>query len=288
MTTADLIVVGDLMLDVTTDAGALASGGDVHGEVRVRPGGAGANAAVWAAAEGARVWLYGRVGDDAPGRIVREALEERGVRTHIGLDPEARTGSLLVLRQSGDRSMVADRGANARLRPEHLPDRLDAGAVLVSGYLLFDPGSRGAAVAALERARAPIAAVDAASWPLIRDFGAHRFFALTRAASFLFANELEANMLGAGGGEDAALTLRERYASVCVKLGSGGAALSTGQTETRRVRPSHLSNGDPTGAGDAFDGVFLAAVVLGADMAEALERACAAGTRVADGHEVWP
>jgi sugar/nucleoside kinase (ribokinase family) len=130
--------------------------------------------------------------------------------------------------------------------------------------------------------------VDAASWPLVREFGRKRFFDRTRAASLLFANELEANMLGAGVGEDAALRLREQYSSVCVKLGSGGAALSTGKARTKRIRPSRLSTGDPTGAGDAFDGVFLAAIALGASMDEALERACEAGSRVADTFEVWP
>src|SRR5205814_3101740 len=59
----DLIVVGDVMVDVTVEAGALIAEGDVHGEVRLRAGGGGANAAVWAAHRGAQVRLYGRVGD---------------------------------------------------------------------------------------------------------------------------------------------------------------------------------------------------------------------------------
>ena len=62
MNGVDVIVVGDVMLDVTVDSPALASGGDVHGTVLARPGGGGANAAVWAAAAGARVRFHGRVG----------------------------------------------------------------------------------------------------------------------------------------------------------------------------------------------------------------------------------
>jgi sugar/nucleoside kinase (ribokinase family) len=42
----DLIVVGDLMVDVSVDSAALRQGGDVHGEVLVRPGASAANAAV--------------------------------------------------------------------------------------------------------------------------------------------------------------------------------------------------------------------------------------------------
>jgi len=52
--------------------------------------------------------------------------------------------------------MVADRGANARLSADDLPPRLEADAVLVSGYVLFHPGSQSAALAALERAQGAV------------------------------------------------------------------------------------------------------------------------------------
>ncbi len=69
-----LIVVGDVMLDVSVAADRLATGGDVHGDVRVSPGGSGANAAVWAAAAGARVRLFGRVGDDIALQLANAGL----------------------------------------------------------------------------------------------------------------------------------------------------------------------------------------------------------------------
>src|SRR5437773_2134958 len=192
----DVIVVGDVMVDVTVEAGALAHGGDVHGEVRLRPGGGGANAAVWAAAEGARVRLYGRVGDDLAGRLVRESLEERGVETCLAVDPTARTGTMLVVREGGERSMVADRGANGHLSVDDLPDALDAAAVLLSGYLLLAEESRDAGIAAILRARAGIVAVDAASWPLLREVGREAFFGSTEGVTLLMANEQEAEELG--------------------------------------------------------------------------------------------
>src|SRR5437899_674833 len=183
------------MVDVSVEAGALARGGDVHGEVRLRPGGAGANAAVWAAAEGARVRLYGRVGGDMAGHLVCRALEERAIEAVVVIDRSGRTGAMLVVREAGDRSMVADRGANASLSPDDLPRALAADAVLVSGYLLFGAGSNAAARAALERADGAWVAVDAASWPLIESFGADRFLSETRTANLLLANEAEARSL---------------------------------------------------------------------------------------------
>ncbi len=55
----DLIAVGDVMVDVHVQAPALKRGGDVHGRVRLQPAGTSANAAVWAASDGADVRVHG-------------------------------------------------------------------------------------------------------------------------------------------------------------------------------------------------------------------------------------
>jgi len=280
----DLIVVGDVMVDVSVDAGALAAGGDVHGEVRLRPGGAGANAAVWAACEGARVRLYGRVGDDLPGRFLAEEVAARGVDPRLGVDTESRTGAMLVVRHGGERSMVADRGANSMLSPDDLPARLEADAVFVSGYLLFHPGSEAAALAALDRAEAPLVAVDAASWPLLESHGAERFLEQIAKANVLLLNEREAEVLATGG----RASLEDRFARVCRKRGAEGAVLSSeGRSSIARSDPVDRPV-DPTGAGDAFDGVLLCALAGGATDEEALRRACRAGRAVVMSAETWP
>jgi ribokinase len=283
----DVAVVGDVMIDVNVEASALARGGDVHGRVRVRPGGSGANAAVWAAAARASVRLHGRVGDDLTGRLLQETISQHGVETLLAVDPRAPTGSMLVVHEAGERSMVADRGANARLAPGDLPDAIEADAILVSGYLLLDEASLPAARAALERAGGQFVAVDAASWPLLREFGTTRFFATTERATVLLANEQEAEVLCGRRGEDAAEALAERYPIVCVKLGARGAVMSW-EGLLIRYEGDALHEVDPTGAGDAFDGVLLATLSMGASPGEALRSACAAGARVAAGPNLWP
>jgi sugar/nucleoside kinase (ribokinase family) len=284
----DVIVVGDVMLDVVVDAEELARGGDVHGDVVVRPGGSAPNAAVWAASRGARVRLHGRVGDDPAGRLLRTALEERGVEAQLSVDPEARTGAVLVVREAWERSMVADRGANARFGPEDVPERLEADAVLVSGYLVFHPDSEPAARAALERAAAEHVAVDAASWPLIREYGPGRFLETVGKANVLLANGREAEMLGGPEPEAAARRLAERFGLVAVKLGRAGVLLARdgGHAESIAVEPVETT--DATGAGDAFDGVLLAALALGAPLDQAVREACQAGARAASGPSPWP
>jgi sugar/nucleoside kinase (ribokinase family) len=283
----DLIVVGDLMIDVSVDAPQLARGGDVHGEVLLRPGGTAANAAVWAASAGATVRVHGRVGNDVGGRVLSEALRERGVEPAVAVDDEARTGSMLVTRLAGERSMVADRGANARLVPGDLPEDLPAGAVLVSGYLLFHPDSEPAARTALRRADGEHVAVDAASWPLVRDYGPGAFLAATAPATLLLCNADEARALTGEPPEGAAGKLAQEYGRAVVKDGSAGAVIGDADG-VRRIASPTVTVVDPTGAGDAFDGVFLAHLAQGASPDEAVVEACAAGARVAGAAGNWP
>ena len=283
----DLICVGDVMLDVRVDAGELADGGDVHGTVRVHPGGTSANAAVWAAASGAAARVLGRVGDDVAGRLLAAELEARSVETSLVLDPGAPTGTMLVVHRAGERSMVADRGANARLRPSDLPDDLEAGALLVSGYLLLQEGAREAAVAAIGRGRAPLVAVEAASWPLIDRVTADGFHELAAGATAVLANVREAASLTGCEPIAAAEALGAHYRLACVKRGREGAVMVLdGVRFTSRADP--VDELDPTGAGDAFDGVLLASLARGSDAETALDAACRAGAAVAASPTAWP
>jgi sugar/nucleoside kinase (ribokinase family) len=283
----DLLCIGDVMLDVRVDAGRLVRGGDVHGRVVVQPGGTSANAAVWAAWDGATSRVHGGVGADLSGRLVAEALRERGVKMHLTPYPDAVTGTMLVVHEPGERSMAADRGANARFRADDLPGMLVSGAVLVSGYLLLHEDTHPTAVAAIERSVSPFVAVEAASWPLVEAFGVERFFEVTERASVVLANEREAEVLTGSTGEAAAKLLGERFPIACVKLGDHGAVAAV-DGAIHRAPTEPIEELDPTGAGDAFDGVFLAAVARGADVDDALRRACHAGALAAASLQAWP
>jgi ribokinase len=283
----DLVCVGDVMLDVRAEAGALAPGGDVHGRVLVQPGGTSANAAVWAAWSGATVEVLGAVGTDTAGDLLTRSLRTRGVGIEGLRSVDATTGTMLVLHESGERSMVADRGANALLTPDDLPDAIEAAAVLVSGYLLLQPPTTSAAVAALDRARAGLVAVEAASWPLVERFGVEAFLRMSERADVVFANELEARTLTGCDPVDACRELGERYRVAAVKRGAEGACLSI-DGRLIEARGDAVAEVDPTGAGDAFDGVLLAGLGRGREPETALHDACHAGALVAGSPSAWP
>ena len=285
----DLIAVGDVMVDVHVEAPALARGGDVHGRVRLQPAGTSANAAVWAAWDGSSARVLGRVGADLAGRLLEEALIERGVEPRLTFDADAPTGTMLVVVEEGERSMVADRGANARLEPDDLPAALECGAVLVSGYLMLQDPTTHAAIEALERSRSRFVAVEASSWPLLEAFGPERFLTLSSdaGADTILANNEEAQVLSGRSGADPARALGERFRVACVKLGAEGAVMSFNGSVVR-VPGEQIVEIDPTGAGDAFDGVLLAALAGGAEPEAALHRACHAGALVAASDEIWP
>jgi sugar/nucleoside kinase (ribokinase family) len=275
------------MLDVHARSGPLARGGDVHGHVKVRVGGTSANAAVWAAWSGADVVVIGTVGDDVAGELAARVLQERGVDVTLLGYRAAPTGVMLVMTEMQERSMVADRGANALLSVDDLPPVIEAGAVLISGYLVLQEPGHTVALEALQRSRTELLAVETASWPLVERFGVARFLDETESATVILANEREARVLTGTDGPDAAAALGERYRVAAVKMGTEGASLFV-DGRAYRCRGEAVEADDPTGAGDAFDGVLLAALARGTAPEEALDAACRAGTVVARGPDMWP
>jgi fructokinase len=86
---------------------------------------------------------------------------------------------------------------------------------------------------------------------------------------------------------EACRKLGERFRLVAVKRGPAGACLSLDGVFLDARSPL-IDEADPTGAGDAFDGVLLSALARGTDPQTALDAACAAGARVASSLGAWP
>lgn len=285
--TGGLLVVGDVVTDVVArHATALLHGTDTKAGIRTLPGGAGANVACWAVRSGCpEVRLLARVGADSA-VWHRDRLRRAGVRGLLAVDDRAPTATVVALVDSAaERTFLTDSGAALRLAPEDWsPSMLDGvGRLHLSGYLLFAERSRATALLALREAgrrNIPVS-VDPASAGFLAELGVDRFLELVGEVDLLLPNADEARLLtGLTGPADAAAELSLLVRQVVVTLGRDGALLATGGTVTGRVPAEPVRDPvDSTGAGDAFTGGFLAALLAGEDPATAAAAGCLSGAR---------
>ncbi|MEU8590300.1 PfkB family carbohydrate kinase [Streptomyces sp. NPDC048664] len=281
-----LFVAGDVVTDVVAQhRGPLAPGTDTAAVIRTLPGGAGANVACWAAHQGCPdVRMLARVGAESAAWHERE-LRACGVRPHLVADPSAATGTVVCLVDTGaaaERTFLADSGASLRLDAGDWSDGLLDGVahLHLSGYLFFSAPSRAlvAAAGAAARARGVPVSVDPASAGFLAELGVDRFLSLATGVDVLLPSQDEACLLtGLPDPADAAVKLSRLVPLVVAKLGARGALVAVSGALRARIPAVPATPYDTTGAGDAFTGAFLAALVGGAGPEEAARAGCAAG-----------
>lgn len=278
-----ILVVGDVMSDVIViPEGPLIKGSDRRAQIRNRPGGSGANQAVWLGALGAPVTFAARVGT-ADVAAYEVYLGRFGVTPALAGDAALPSGVLVtIVDPDGERSFLTDRGANLKLSPADLPDRLLAGVavLLVSGYSFFAPEPREAVSGLVARAKARgiAIAIDPASTGFLAEVGPDTFLGWTAGADFLFANRDEAELLcGSPDIDEQVRRLGESFGTVVIKRGAEGAVLGGAQGVRLSLPAPRVSAIDSTGAGDAFAAGFLKSLCGGGSENEALLAGIAAG-----------
>ncbi len=130
-------VIGDALLDtVARPTESMRPDEDVPATIVVAPGGQGANVAVRLSRRGVAVRLVCGIGDDAAGRLLRQALRSEGL--NLDVVAVAATGSVvIVLDASGERTMLSQRAPfGSPLLDRGLPD---SPWTVVSGYLFLEP-----------------------------------------------------------------------------------------------------------------------------------------------------
>jgi ribokinase len=258
-----VVVVGDVATDVVVVlAGDPAPGSDRPASISTRGGGAAANVAAHLARLGVPVELAGCVGDDPAGAGLAAELTSAGVRLALRTVPGVPTGTIVSLVEpGGQRSFLADRGANLELSTGDVPSPTPGGHLYLSGYTLLDPRPRDAGLQALRDAVAAgcTVSVDPASTGPLGEYGVDRWLADTTGATLLLPNADEARLLtGCRDPGEAARALARRYPVVAVKLGADGALWASGGVLVHR--PAHPTVVvDTTGAGDAFAAGLLSA-----------------------------
>jgi sugar/nucleoside kinase (ribokinase family) len=278
-----VLVIGDVMTDVIVRPdGPIAVGADRRADIRVLPGGAGANQACWLAHEGISARFVARVGaGDRAGQQM--LLASYGVDARLGGDETRPTGTLIsLLSPNGERSFLTDRAANLKLGPADLPDALLDGVDLlhVSGYALFEEGPRTAVleiIAEAKRRKIPFA-VDPASYSFLQEIGRDRFLQWTQGAHLVFPNTDEAGVLtGEHEPETQLAILTQIFSVVALKRGKDGAMVAEGEKRWSIPAPN-VPVVDTSGAGDAFLGGFLGAYLRGEGIESALRRGVELGS----------
>ncbi len=180
-----VLVVGDVITDIIVmPEGPMVRGSDRRATIRSRPGGSGANQAVWLGSMGVKVRFAARVA--AADREANIAyFRSRAVEPILAGDATAPSGVLIsVVDADGERSFLTDRGANLNLTDADLPASLLDGVefLLVSGYSFFTPGPRAAVMALIKEAkeRKIGTAVDPASVGFLREVGPEAFLKWTQ------------------------------------------------------------------------------------------------------------
>lgn len=277
---SDVLVIGSLNLDLRLQVPRLPRPGETLAGTGfdTGPGGKGANQAVAAARQGARVALLGAVGDDAAGRTLVAALQADGIdTTAVATIAGQPTGTAAILLQpDGENSIVAIPGANQAVTPARVQahaDRLQQARVVVAQ--LECPLD--AVDAALRQARAAgaLTLLNAAPAQPLDD-------ALLGQLDWLIVNETEAALLAdrpvpdpaaAQALADALRTRGPRH--VLVTLGARGLVLA-GPDGPLALPAPRVAVVDTTGAGDTVVGALAAALAAGRPVREALVRAQAA------------
>lgn len=259
-----ITVVGSINLDfVATGAVLPTPGQTVTGAaLSIHPGGKGANQALAARRLGAAVCLIGRVGADGMADQALALLRADGVELGgVSVDGAAATGAALIaVDAEGENQIMVASGANAALTPDGLPEVID-------GPLICQLESPLETVAAAVARATGFVCVNLAPTNLAIDD------AVLRRADLLVVNEGEAGDFGR--------RLHGLPGLVAVTWGSRGATLLRDGVRVATAEPPEVDALDTTGAGDAFVGALVVAMLEGMTPAEALRFACAAGALTA-------
>lgn len=249
MENASLLVIGDVIDDIiVVPEHAIRPNTDTNARIEKTLGGSAANVAAWAASYGASVSFIGCVGRDDLARN-ESNFADAGVSANLQVSDRA-TGSIVVLVDGDSRSMLTDRGANQDLNLDAIDsDLADATVVYLSGYALLGK-SVDSVVGLIKRAHehGALVAVDPGSTGYIEDYGVESYRELLKQVDVCFPNLEEAELL----------RLEEELPLLVVTDGERGVTAQFGDGVKLAVSGLKVESVDPTGAGDAFCGAFLA------------------------------
>jgi ribokinase len=264
-------ILGIFVADLAFRAGRMPLEGEtiLGSGFAMGPGGKGSNQAVAAARLGAKVKFISRLGQDAFGDIALSAWKAESIEPHVAMSADRPTGAAFIYVNDAT-------GQNATISPSDV----DSAAAAIASSVIFVTQLEQPVAAAkrgLEIARengvitilnpAPAVSLDPAIFSL---------------CDYVTPNETEAAALT--GIAVRTLDDARRAGDILLKFGAGTALVTLGEKGAlfHRAGQSELVPAlaagpvvETTGAGDAFNGGFAAALAKGMEPLEAAHFACA-------------
>ncbi len=281
--TGSVTVLGTFVVDLTFVAGrGPAMGETVLGDdFRIGPGGKGSNQAVAARRAGAEVALIAKLGRDDFGGSARKLYAAEGISERYLIetaDQPTGAASIFVDAASGENAIVIVAGAGGAITEAEV-DAAAEGIAQASVFMTQMEVPHAAAAQGLEIAKAHgvttvFNPAPAAAFP----------GSLYQTVDYLTPNETEAAVLADTPVRDLAEAeaaadrfLAKGVGTAVITLGEHGAFVKSGSV---RMHVPAFDSGpvvETTGAGDAFNGAFAAALAEGASAVDAVRFGCAAG-----------
>ncbi|WP_172300330.1 ribokinase [Pseudoruegeria sp. HB172150] len=276
----EIVILGVFVADTSYRADRMPKMGEtiLGNNFALGPGGKGSNQAVAAARAGGRVQFMTRLGQDAFADIALSVWNEAGIIPVIEQDPDSYTGAayIFVEEASGDNAIIICPGVAETIDRDFVETR----ANLISGADVFmtqleqpvDAGFRALEVAREGGTTTILNPAPAANLP----------DGMLALCDYVTPNESEAEALtgvSVRNPEEA-----RAAAAKLLSLGAGAAIITLGENgvlfhdgeRTEHVPAFHAGKVvETTGAGDAFNGAFAAALVEGVEPVEAVRFGCA-------------
>jgi ribokinase len=267
---SEIVVLGSLNLDLVLHMPRMPDDGETLASQSSASfcGGKGANQAVACARMGAAVAMIGRLGGDAPGQTLYNAVAAESIALEgVAVTQGAATGiAVIVLTPGGHNRILLAAGANALLSPADVAAngaRIDAAGLLICQLEV-----------PLDTVTAAIVRAAGQGVPVLLNPAPARDLPPTLLAQvdYLIPNESEAALLTGiavaddRSAEEAALALRAQGVKTVI-LTRGAAGITIADAQGCRHIPALPANVvDTTAAGDSFIGGFAAGIIEGMDI----------------------
>jgi ribokinase len=288
-----IVVVGSINMDLVSAAPRIPVAGEtlLGSGFQMHPGGKGANQAVAVGRLGYPVEMIGMLGSDLFGEQMRMHLQSAGVGVVAVKTVEGPTGiAAITVAASGENCIIVTPGANAAMSPEYVEHHRSlicgAGMVLAQLEIPVDSVERLAEICAesdvpLVLDPAPAQALSPALLQRVRWITPNEteaeFYANNRAEG-RFADAHPSDGSGAAALQQTArAVLAQGPRNAILKLGSRGAYIVSDGIAQQVTAPS-VDVLDTTAAGDALNGAFAVAMMLGKTRVESVEFAVAAAS----------